>query len=125
MVRIYISLFVFFVCNLCDKNLLIDKPCDKLVIVLLIALCKYWDKVVALLSFLQGQLAVDYDILMGTKLTKVQKISMMIGCTKYENIGVFVDFKFQKPKILYLQFFNFLQYIVKVVKHKDKIGRIS
>ena len=68
-----------FVCNLCDKNLLIDKPCDKLVIVLLIALCKYWDKVVALLSFLQGQLAVDYDILMGTKLTKVQKISMMIG----------------------------------------------
>ena len=36
-----------------------------LVIVLLIALCKYWDKVVALLSFLQGQLAVDYDILNG------------------------------------------------------------
>ena len=65
---------------LCDKNLLIDKPCDKLVLVLLIALCKHWDKVVALLSFLQGQLAgqlaVDYDIVMGTKLTKVL---MMIG----------------------------------------------
>ena len=38
--------------TLCDKNLLIDKPCDKLVIVLLIALFKHWDKVVALLSFL-------------------------------------------------------------------------
>ena len=61
--------------TLCDKNLLIDKPCDKLVIVLLIALCKHWDKLVALLSFLQGQLAVDYDILMGTKLTKVQFFS--------------------------------------------------
>ena len=65
--------------TLCDKNLLIDKPCDKLVIVLLIAWCKHWDKLVALLSFLQGQLAVDYDILIGTKLTEVQIFLMMIG----------------------------------------------
>ena len=79
--------------TLCDKNLLIDKPCDKLVIVLLIAWCKHWDKVVVLLSFLQGQLAVDYDIL-GTKPTKVQFFSMMI------KISVFC-------RILYLQIFNF------------------
>ena len=58
---------------------MIDKPCDKLVIVLLVALCKHWDKVVPLLSFLQGQLAVDYDILMGTKLIKVHKVIIFIS----------------------------------------------